>query len=216
MAAPVVSGTVALMLQANPTLTPNAVKAILQYTAESIAGPDFLTQGAGFINAKGAVDLAVHLASPSTMPYPSTAGWSLHLVWGNHLARGGRLTADATAWSTDVVWGAGLTPSGHRVRLGSTCQTPSCDKVIGKPWNTACADLRCTRLAEPDSPNVVWGVLCAGLNCPLPWTAAAVTATSEPEADTVVWGTADAEADTVVWGTLCLDPSCWRWAWMPR
>ena len=35
MAAPVVSGTVALMLQANPTLTPNLVKAILQYTAQS-------------------------------------------------------------------------------------------------------------------------------------------------------------------------------------
>ena len=31
MAAPVVTGTVALMLQANPALTPNAVKAILQY-----------------------------------------------------------------------------------------------------------------------------------------------------------------------------------------
>ena len=34
MAAPVVSGTVALMLQANPKLTPNLVKAILQYTAQ--------------------------------------------------------------------------------------------------------------------------------------------------------------------------------------
>ena len=37
MAAPVVTGTVALMLQANPSLTPNAVKAILQYTAQSTA-----------------------------------------------------------------------------------------------------------------------------------------------------------------------------------
>ena len=36
MAAPVVSGTVALMLQANPALTPNAVKAILQYTAQEL------------------------------------------------------------------------------------------------------------------------------------------------------------------------------------
>ena len=34
MAAPVVSGTVALMMQANPSLTPNMVKAILQYTAQ--------------------------------------------------------------------------------------------------------------------------------------------------------------------------------------
>ena len=38
MAAPVVSGTVALMLQANPALTPNGVKAILQYTAQTVPG----------------------------------------------------------------------------------------------------------------------------------------------------------------------------------
>ena len=38
MAAPVVAGTVALMLQANPSLTPNAVKAILQYTAQEYPG----------------------------------------------------------------------------------------------------------------------------------------------------------------------------------
>src|SRR5205814_1862374 len=38
MAAPFVSGAVALMLQANPTLTPNLVKALLQYTATSKPG----------------------------------------------------------------------------------------------------------------------------------------------------------------------------------
>ncbi|PYR28664.1 MAG: hypothetical protein DMF92_13700, partial [Acidobacteria bacterium] len=38
MAAPVVSGTVALMLEANPNLTPNLIKAILQYTAQSYPG----------------------------------------------------------------------------------------------------------------------------------------------------------------------------------
>ncbi len=58
MAAPVVSGTVALMLQANPNLTPNLVKAMLQYTAQLSADFDPLTQGGGFLNAKGAVDLA--------------------------------------------------------------------------------------------------------------------------------------------------------------
>ena len=64
MAAPVVSGTVALMLQANPALTPNAVKAILQYTAQPYAGYDSLTQGTGFLNASGAVQLARYFAAP--------------------------------------------------------------------------------------------------------------------------------------------------------
>ena len=38
MAAPVVSGAAALMLQANPSLTPNMVKALLMYTAQPLAG----------------------------------------------------------------------------------------------------------------------------------------------------------------------------------
>jgi serine protease AprX len=218
MAAPVASGTIALMLQANPSLTPNAVKAILQYTAQSYAGHDYLTQGAGFLNAKGAVDLALHLAAPSTTPYPSSADWSGHLIWGNHLARGGRFTADANAWSTAVTWGAGVTPSGERIRWGLTCTTASCEAVFSKPWQSVCTDLLCSVLSGDIllTPNVVWGALCAGLDCPLPWSASAVTATSDPEADTVVWGTNDGEGDTVVWGTSCADPSCGPVVWDDR
>ncbi|MBM3791907.1 MAG: S8 family peptidase, partial [Acidobacteria bacterium] len=55
MAAPAVSGTVALMLQANPSLTPNSVKAILAYTAERMTTPNILEQGNGYLNAEGAV-----------------------------------------------------------------------------------------------------------------------------------------------------------------
>ncbi len=57
------------MMQANPQLTPNAVKAILQYTAEVYAGYDALTEGAGFVNAKGAVALARQFATTSTKQY---------------------------------------------------------------------------------------------------------------------------------------------------
>jgi serine protease AprX len=209
MAAPVATGTIALMLQANPALTPNAVKAILQYTAESADGHDFLTQGAGFLNAKGAIELARHLADPATRPYPDPAGWSQHLIWGNHLAQGGRLGADANAWSTAVTWGDGATSGGTRIRWGLACATPSCTETLGQPWQTACANLLCTVLSgERPAVNVVWGPLCAGVDCPLPWTAGAVTATSDAEADTVVWGTSEGEGETVVWGTRCADPSC--------
>jgi serine protease AprX len=218
MAAPIVAGTVALMLQANPSLTPNAAKAILQYTAQSYPGYDFLTQGAGFINTKGAVELAAYLAAPATTAYPSSTGWSRLLIWGNHLAQGGRLSADANAWSTSVTWGRGVTASGERVRWGLTCANISCDEVLNKPWQTVCANLLCTLLSgdSTQSPNVVWGGLCAGIDCPIPWSASTVTATSDPEADTVVWGTSDTEGDTVVWGTSCQDPACEPIVWERR
>ncbi len=58
MAAPQVAGAVALMFQANPTLTPNLVKGILQYTAQVHAGYNALEQGAGFLNVLSAVRLA--------------------------------------------------------------------------------------------------------------------------------------------------------------
>ena len=58
MAAPVVAGTVALMLQIRPNLTPSLVKAILMYSAQPINGANTLEQGAGSLNADGAARLA--------------------------------------------------------------------------------------------------------------------------------------------------------------
>ena len=58
ISAPVVAGAVALMLQANPGLTPPLVKAILQYTAQPLPGASLVQQGAGLLNIEGAVRLA--------------------------------------------------------------------------------------------------------------------------------------------------------------
>ena len=92
MAAPVVTGTVALMLQANPTLTPNAVKAILQYTAAGLRGYDALTQGAGFLNALGAVRLARFFRTGAAgRALSGHAGVERQIIWGNHLLTGGVL-----------------------------------------------------------------------------------------------------------------------------
>jgi subtilisin family serine protease len=126
MAAPVVSATIALMLQANPRLTPNLVKAILEFTAESRAGYDAMTQGAGFLNARGAVELAQSIANGGSI---ADAAWSRSVIWGNRRVAGGRLVASANAWRTDVMWGSATAPDGSAVSLGAHCadQDSHCD-----------------------------------------------------------------------------------------
>src|SRR2546430_12676324 len=66
MAAPIVTGTAALLLQANPTLTPSLAKAILMYTAQPLFGSNMFEQGAGEINVEGAMRLAKLVRSDLT------------------------------------------------------------------------------------------------------------------------------------------------------
>ena len=224
MSAPVVTGTVALMLQANPSLTPNAVKAILQYTAERYVGYDPLTQGAGFLNALGAVRLARYLAAPWAYFYPNDSTWSKTLIWGNQLVRGGRLTGSANAWSNDVTWGASASAGGASIQWGVACADAACGSLSG-PW----------RLDQTAAVNVVWGPTCGGADCQMPWTGSVYGTNDEgdtvvwgtsDEGDTVVWGTSDDgdtvvwgtgdEEDTVVWGTSCSDPDCQPVIWQGK
>jgi len=58
MATPVVSGAVALMLQANPKLSPGLIKSILMYTAQPLAGFNQFEQGTGELNIEGSIRLA--------------------------------------------------------------------------------------------------------------------------------------------------------------
>src|SRR6185295_16415520 len=78
-ATPLVAGTVALMLQANPNLTPNLIKAILQYTASFKPSVSALRQGGGFVNANGAVQLARFYANATPgSKLPVDPSWSAH------------------------------------------------------------------------------------------------------------------------------------------
>jgi serine protease AprX len=56
MACPFAAGVVALMLDADPQLTPDEVKQILQQTASHMPGREDYEVGAGYINAYAAVD----------------------------------------------------------------------------------------------------------------------------------------------------------------
>jgi subtilisin family serine protease len=97
MATPVVSGAAAMLLQANPNLTPNLVKAILMYTAQQLPGFNQFEQGAGEVNLEGAMRLArlvrtdlnsCSVGSPlltSSAPTPQTTIAGYQFTWGQGL-----------------------------------------------------------------------------------------------------------------------------------
>jgi serine protease AprX len=147
MATPVVAGTVALMLEANPNLTPNAVKAILQYTAESRSGVNVLAQGAGFLNAKGAVRMARFFAAPQNgtgymRDYIENerVNWSRQILWGNYAIKGGVPLPGSNAWATNQTWGAIKTQTGQPVVWGARHED---DNIV---WSVN------------DDGNIVWSV----------------------------------------------------------
>ena len=184
MAAPVVAGSVALMLQANPSLTPNLVKAILEFTSQEYPGYDALTQGTGFLNTRGAVQLAEYFqqAAPGS-PYPSMNGWSKQIFWGNKRVRGGVPTPDATAWGADVVWGSTATPSGNHVVWGDNCADASCSGAVLANSNS-------------DDDNIVWG---NSNDDNIVW--------GNSDNDNIVWG--NSGDDNIVWGNSFDDNIVW-------
>jgi serine protease AprX len=130
MASPIVSGTIALMLQANPALSPNLVKAVLQYSAEERAPYSHFVQGAGFLNARGAVQLSQALASKLGTAAKDPTLWSRHIIWGNRRVGGGVLKASANAWQAGVVWGASVSETGDNIFWGTRCAAPHCDDEL--------------------------------------------------------------------------------------
>jgi len=110
MAAPVVSGIVALMLQKNPSLTPNLVKGILQYTAED-RGYDIMTQGAGYVNAVGALEAASKITS-SPGSYGDFEYWLSAPLSGQSMING-----ESVLWlgsiftSQSIIWSGFNTPA---------------------------------------------------------------------------------------------------------
>ena len=192
MASPVVAGTVALMLQANPKLTPNLVKAILEYTAQ-VYRYDALTQGAGFLNTKGAVDLAKFLANPKPgQVYPSNRSWSRTIIWGNRKLQRGVIKPTGSAWAASTVWGSAATLEGDNIVWGTACALKSCEGVV---WGTAAMD----------SDNIVWGTFAREADN-IVWG-------TMREMDNIVWGTLAGEMDNIVWGTKCDGANCEAIVW---
>ena len=125
MSAPVVSGAVALMLEQNPSLNPNQVKAIMMYTAEDHSGNPYEV-GAGYLNAAGAVNLAANVDATTAegdywllnngvdLDYSNViagfpAVWSETIVWGKGLYSVDNMDYNETSYGETIVWGKTIT-----------------------------------------------------------------------------------------------------------
>jgi subtilisin family serine protease len=161
MASPVVSGTIALMLQANPALTPNLVKAILEFTAETHTSYDGLTEGAGFLNARGAVEIAQKVAAGTatldvSMPQDDPTPWGRHVIWGNTLVGGDALAA--RAWATDITWGsaaverASVDGDGTDLISSTDCGGATCKGLV---WSTSRTLMWGSNVLGPED-DIVW------------------------------------------------------------
>jgi serine protease AprX len=135
MATPVVAGSAALMLQKQPTLTPDQVKARLMKTATKVFPPystsydevnhfsfnmqsDIFAVGAGYLDINAALnstDLVTLPALSPTVVYDSVAKhvhilnqaltWGDALIWGDALVWGDNVLVTGTA----LIWGDAMT-----------------------------------------------------------------------------------------------------------
>jgi hypothetical protein len=210
MSAAVTSGVVALMIdqhnragyEGQQPLTANLVKAILEFSAIPVANADYLTQGAGEINAAGAIALAsgidnadamntnwLHASVPGFSRIGShSTGWGQHIIWGDKILTGDLLFVNNIVWGTNVVWGTNIV-WGTRL-LG--------ERVEGRDIVSG------TNPAQGTAGNIVWGAdivwgTLKGDNI--------VWGTSDG-GDNIVWGTSDG-GDNIVWGTSLLDNIVW-------
>ena len=103
-AAPIVTSIVAQMLEANPALTPGAIKNILISTADRIAGTPAIRQGFGAVNARRAIELAKkeqHALNVVGCSPPRVQNGHLVFVYHDDEARAVSLAGDFNGWKAD-------------------------------------------------------------------------------------------------------------------
>jgi serine protease AprX len=209
MATAVTSGVVALVIEASrnthplaPALTPNAIKAILQYTATPVgfAGvePDALTQGAGAVNVPGALAMAQAIdpnrpvgsdwlfgtISPYTLYGDALLPWSTSIAWNSVPESGDLLNLNRAAWSRSLAWG------GTTTWTSDIMQGPNVVWGANIPW----------------ASNIIWGGQLVG-SCTggqtFTWGSSDPSCTS---GQTFTWGSTDNPSSTY-WGTLATTPT---------
>ncbi len=226
MAAAVATGVVALTLDASrqanttaawgfhskpaPALTPNAVKAVLEYSALPVVDGtgkpyDPLTQGTGEVNAPGAVLMAQNVntaakentswggpVEPITTIGGETLAWSQALIWDENIVWGTNIVwSNSYLWDENIVWG---TIADENIVWGTAAD----ENIV---WGTYYS---CDPASDPACENIVWGTnIVWGAN--IVWASNIVwgnRVVGLMDGENIVWGTSEGlTEENIVWGT---------------
>jgi len=215
MAAAVTTGVAAVLIEANRAshpgsfLSPNAVKAILQYSAlpvDDANGDNFdvLAQGTGEINVRGASELAsaidtrfrgfrwaVDRISPATFIGGDVEPWSRTILWGATLVSNPDLFARGLL-DENIVWGT-LARNGENIVWGTLA---TAENVVWGTDTTWASNLVWGGAAigvRVDASNIVWGTARLSGDENIVW--------GTLNGENIVWGTLS-DAENIVWGTM--------------
>jgi serine protease AprX len=222
MAAPLVSGTAALMLETNPRLSVGTVRAVLEFTAQHLPNTGLLAQGAGQLNALGAVRLArvikprvgrgqIWLKSQGGVPqaydmlHGEPVAWAKNIVWGDGVLLGDAAYVHLAAWDDNIVWGQDV----DNIVWGQ-CNGDECDNIVwGQCDGEGCDNIVWGQTNDnivwgQDIENIVWGQ-CEDTACDnIVW---------GQDGDNIVWGQCEGnECDNIVWGQ-CASEGCDNIVW---
>lgn len=128
MATPFVAGTVALLTEANPELSPDQVEQILMETATPMPGYAFHEVGGGYINVLAAVDLATRTTGNRIAFLNGDTAWSSQGQWNQvmdaspSLSYLGKWRATSDVQSTDEQYGEAAVTKKSAPRLNLAFQ----------------------------------------------------------------------------------------------
>jgi serine protease AprX len=122
MSTPHVSGVVALMLQAAPSLTPDQIKSILSQTATPVAGCPAVDCGAGYVNALAAVQRGRIVADQPPVARATVPGRG---IFGRAVRFDGRASTDPDGTITAWAWSFGDGRTGSGPLLSHTYTAPA-------------------------------------------------------------------------------------------